>query len=112
MCFHRLGEIARDNGCFGAIVQCEFNRAYCYTGASMGQCERGYQWRPGGVLLVGQPSANPRVDDVVGKAGFRKVFRLEWSVGRSMVPDEEPHYVRETEFLLEGESPGSVGQAS
>ncbi len=46
---------------------------------------RVHQWRLRSVLLVGQPAATSRVDDVFGEAGFRKAFRLERSVGRSMV---------------------------
>jgi hypothetical protein len=36
MCLCRLGEITRDDGLFGAIIQSELYRAYCCTVAGMG----------------------------------------------------------------------------
>ena len=36
MCFYRLGEVARDNGCFGAIIKSKLHRAYCCTGQLWG----------------------------------------------------------------------------
>ena len=86
MCFYRLGWIARDNSCFGAIIYIVRSIAHIIALWQVwGNVGGGHQWRPRSVFLVGQPAPTSWVDDVLGEAGFRKAFRLERSVGRSMV---------------------------
>ena len=37
------------------------------------------------MLLIGEPTTNTCVGDVIGEAGFRKAVRLKWGVGRVVV---------------------------